>query len=171
MESIILGGGCFWCLEAAYQIIPGVAMVESGYAGGLSSNPSYKEVCSGNSGHAEVVKVTFDTNLTSLDQILLFFWKIHNPTTLNQQGADRGTQYRSCIFYTTENQKNTAQNQIIALDESGVYEDKIVTEITELVKFYKAEEYHQNYFKNHPEQGYCQLVIGPKMAKLKEILA
>jgi methionine-S-sulfoxide reductase len=171
MESIILGGGCFWCLEAAYQIIPGVVMVESGYAGGLSSNPSYKEVCSGNSGHAEVVKVTFDSNLTSLDQILLFFWKIHNPTTLNQQGADRGTQYRSCVFYNTENQKNTAQNQIIALDESGVYEDKIVTEITKLDKYYKAEDYHQNYFKNHPEQGYCQLVIGPKMAKLKEILA
>jgi methionine-S-sulfoxide reductase len=169
MEKIVLGGGCFWCLEAAYQTIPGITKVTSGYSGGEMPNPSYKEVCGGQTGHAEVVEVEFDPNKLSLDKILLIFWKIHDPTSLNRQGADVGTQYRSCIFYLNEEQKSVIDKHINALVENQVYDSPIVTQIAPLGTFYPAEEYHQNYFKNHPEQGYCQLVIAPKLAKLRDL--
>jgi methionine-S-sulfoxide reductase len=170
IQSIILGGGCFWCLEAAFQEVPGVTKVVSGYAGGVSPDPSYEQVCSGKTGHAEVVLVEFDTDKTSLDQILYLFWKLHDPTSLNKQGHDVGTQYRSCIFYTTDEQLQKIEEQIKILEDEHIYDNPIVTQVEKLTQFYRAEDYHQNYYKQHPEQGYCQLVIAPKLNKLKEIL-
>jgi peptide-methionine (S)-S-oxide reductase len=171
MEKIILGGGCFWCLEACFQEVKGVTKVTNGYCGGDQPNPKYEDICSGNTGHAEVVKLEYDTEIITLDQILLIFWKIHDPTSLNRQGADVGTQYRSCIFYCNESQKQTIEMQLQTLKTNNIFNSPIVTQILPLDLFYPAEQYHQNYYNNHPEQGYCQYVINPKLAKLKEILA
>jgi peptide-methionine (S)-S-oxide reductase len=171
MEKIILGGGCFWCLEACFQELKGVTKVTNGYCGGDQPNPKYEAVCRGETGHAEVVELKYDTRIITLDQILLIFWKIHDPTSLNKQGADVGTQYRSCIFYSTESQKETIEMQLQTLKSNNIFNSPIVTQILPLDLFYPAEQYHQNYYNNHPEQGYCQYVINPKLAKLKEILA
>lgn len=169
-ETITLGGGCFWCIEAAYQRVPGVVSVESGYTGGAIENPTYQEVCSGASGHAEVVQVTFDTEKTSLSRILELFWVIHDPTTLNRQGADVGTQYRSVIYYTSEAQKAEVERQITALEASKLFADPIVTEVSPLPTYYAAEAYHQNYYNQNPTQGYCSYVIAPKLEKLEKAL-
>jgi methionine-S-sulfoxide reductase len=170
IQSIILGGGCFWCIEAAFQEVPGVIKVTSGYAGGVSPDPTYEQVSAGKTGHAEVVLVEFDADKTSLDQVLFLFWKLHDPTSLNKQGHDVGAQYRSCIFYTTNAQLQTIEEHIKTLEDEHIYENPIVTQVEKLTQFYRAENYHQNYYKQHPEQGYCQLVITPKLNKLKEIL-
>ena len=168
-QSIILAGGCFWCLEAVFQRIKGVTKVVSGYAGGDVKNPTYEQVCTGQTGHAEAVQVFFDPEIIKLEEILEIFWHLHDPTTLNRQGADVGTQYRSAIFYETESEFNTIQESIKKLLDSQVYKDPITTQISPLEVFYEAEEYHQNYFNTHPNQGYCQLVINPKVAKLRKI--
>jgi peptide-methionine (S)-S-oxide reductase len=166
-EHIVLGGGCFWCLEAVYQQVKGVESVASGYAGGETDNPTYRVVCSGGTGHAEVVDVEFDPSQVSLRDLLEIFFVIHDPTTLNRQGADVGTQYRSVIFYQGESQKTVSEAIIKELSDNGVYKDPIVTQLTTLETFYPAEAYHQNYYQNHPEQGYCQVVINPKLEKFK----
>lgn len=169
-KSIVLGGGCFWCIEAVYQRVKGVTGVVSGYSGGSEANPSYDAVCTGLTSHAEVVQVSFDPDTISLQTILQIFWAVHDPTTLNQQGNDIGTQYRSIIFYENESQKNAAENSIM-LDAVSLWGDHIVTEIQPLKKFWPAEQYHQNYFNSHPEQAYCQIIINPKVAKLKQKFA
>jgi peptide-methionine (S)-S-oxide reductase len=171
LETITLGGGCFWCVEAVFQRLKGVEKVESGYSGGKLSNPTYKEVVSGLTGHAEVVQVTFDVSVISLEKILEVFWKTHDPTTLNRQGADIGTQYRSAVFYHDENQKNTSLKIKELLNQQEVWDKPIVTEITPFEKFYKAEDYHQNYFNKNPNQGYCQFVIIPKLEKFNRIFS
>ncbi|MGB0371564.1 MAG: peptide-methionine (S)-S-oxide reductase MsrA [Opitutales bacterium] len=170
-ETITLGGGCFWCLEAAYQRVPGVLSVESGYTDGDVENPSYKAVCTGATGHAEVVQVTFDPREVSLEYILQVFWKIHDPTTLNRQGADVGTQYRSGIYYHSEAQAEEARRQMSILESEKVFPDPIVTELKPLGKYYSAEGYHQNYYNQNPNQGYCSFVIAPKLAKLESFLS
>jgi len=164
MESLVLGGGCFWCTEAAYELLPGVKAVVSGYSGGAADNPTYEEVCSGDTGHAEVVRIDFDPAVVSLETLLDFFWKIHDPTTLNRQGADVGTQYRSAIFYKDEVQKKAAEASLARANPG--WGGKIVTQIAPLVKFYPAEAYHQDYFRNNPHAGYCRAVIKPKIDKL-----
>jgi peptide-methionine (S)-S-oxide reductase len=169
MEKIVLGGGCFWCLEAVFQRVDGVTKVVSGYAGGTEESANYKDVCTGTTDHAEVVELTYDTTKTSLAKILHAFWKTHNPTTLNYQGADHGRQYRSCIYYTTPSQLEVINVDIAKIVEIGVYPDPIVTVVEPLVTFYPAEPYHQDYFNQHPGQGYCQLVIAPKLKKLEEL--
>lgn len=163
-NQIVLGGGCFWCIEAVYQRIEGIESVVSGYAGGEVENPTYEQVCTGRTGHAEVVLVTFDPNKISLDRVLDLFWKAHDPTTLNRQGHDVGTQYRSAIYYSTEEQRKTAEASKERAQEA--YSSPIVTEIAPLDHFYKAEEYHQDYFNSHPFAGYCRVVIAPKLKKL-----
>ena len=163
-----LGGGCFWCLEAAYQMIRGVKRVRPGYAGGTTKDPSYEAVCGGKTGHAEVVAIEFDEAQIRYEDILDVFWAVHDPTTLNQQGADVGTQYRSIIFYTDESQKTTAAASRDAAQK--LWDKPIVTEIQPLEAFYPAEDYHRNYFAQHPEQAYCQIVINPKLAKLRQKL-
>lgn len=164
-ERIILGGGCFWCLEASYAMVRGVTQVQPGYAGGQGAHPTYSAVCSGTTGHAEVVEVTFDPSAVSLKQILEIFWTIHDPTTLNKQGSDVGTQYRSIILCTTESQLAAVQQSI---DKNRQYwPQPIVTEVHMLQHFYPAEPEHRNYFARHPEQAYCQIVINPKLAKLQ----
>ncbi len=165
LEIATLGGGCFWCLEAAYHEIKGVTKVVSGYAGGHLDNPSYEQVCSGTTGHAEAVQVTFDPAIIPYSDILDVFWTIHNPTTLNRQGNDQGTQYRSAIFYANPEQQRQAEQSISAV--AKLWDDPIVTELIPLTKFYPAESYHQNYFKNNPSQGYCQFIINPKLQKLR----
>lgn len=170
MESIVLGGGCFWCLEAVYQRVNGVRNVINGYADGDNEHPSYEEVSSGTSGHAEVVKIEFDPNIISLKILLQIFWVIHDPTTLNQQGADIGPQYRSIILYKDDNQKKII-NTSLKTDGQPLWSDKIVTQIKPLETFWPAEEYHQNYFNSHPERAYCQIVINPKITKLKNAFA
>lgn len=165
-ETATLGGGCFWCLEAVYKRINGVEKVVNGYSGGESENPSYKEVCSGQSGHAEVVQITYDADRVSFDDLLDVFWVIHDPTSLNKQGADMGTQYRSVIFYHDDDQKETAQKAIAALN--GEADHPVVTELSPLDTFYPAEEYHQDYFDTNPYEGYCMVVIDPKVEKFKE---
>lgn len=170
IETIILGGGCFWCLEAIYQRVKGVETVINGYAGGESQNPTYETVCSGQTGHAEVVKVSFDTKQIPLKTILQIFWAAHNPTTLNRQGNDIGTQYRSAIFYQTKAQGQAAEASL-KHDGQPLWKDKIVTEIKPLEVFYPAEPYHQNYFNNHPEQAYCQLIINPKLQNVRKQFA
>lgn len=167
-EVVTLAGGCFWCLEAVYDHLMGVTDVMSGYSGGTVSNPSYQAVCSGATGHAEVVQVTFNPREISFREILEVFFSIHNPTTLNRQGADVGTQYRSAIYYHSAEQKMTAEQVIKELTADQVWKDRIVTEVTPFAKFYPAENYHQEYFARHPEQGYCQVVIAPKMAKFRQ---
>jgi peptide-methionine (S)-S-oxide reductase len=161
-----LGGGCFWCVEIMYQDLQGVLKVESGYSGGRSVNPTYQEICTGRSGHAEVIKVTFDPSLLSYREILDVFFTIHDPTTLNRQGNDRGTQYRSVIYYHSEDQKIIARESKIAAQ--ALWESPIVTEISLLENFYPAESYHQNYFKDNPNQPYCSIVIAPKVRKFRD---
>lgn len=169
-SSIVLGGGCFWCLEAVYQRVKAVVSVTNGYTGGPDKNPNYESVSSGATGHAEVVQIEFDPKKITLETILKIFWATHNPTTLNQQGADIGTQYRSAIFYKDEQQKSIAEKSL-QNDGQPLWGKKIVTEITKLGKFYPAEAYHQDYFNNHPEQAYCQIIINPKVAQLKQKFA
>ncbi len=164
-KTIVLGGGCFWCTEAAFLIIPGVLEVEPGYSGGQTENPTYEQVCSGKTGHAEVVKIIYDSQKTSLDKILEIFFKVHDPTTLNQQGADKGTQYRSIILWQDEGDEEIIENFIDR--NRGEFSDPIVTEVRKLEKFYPAEEYHKRYFEKHPENAYCQAVIRPKLEKIK----
>lgn len=166
MQTIVLGGGCFWCLEASYQLVSGVTGIVSGYAGGHETSPTYESVSSEKSGHAEVVEVRFEENVMTLTKILAIFWIIHDPTSLDRQGADVGTQYRSAIYYTDDTQLSTI-NESVSQAQATVT-DPIVTEIAKLDAFYPAEAYHQNYFANHPEQAYCQIVINPKIAKLKQ---
>ncbi len=163
LELALLGGGCFWCVEAVYSRCVGVISAISGYAGGARPNPSYEQVCSGATGHAEVVEITYDAEIISYEEILEIFWVIHNPTTLNQQGADRGTQYRSVIYYYDEEQKAKAQQSIEAAQ--AIWDDPIVTELSPEPEFYEAEGYHQDYFTNHPTQGYCYAVVRPKVEK------
>jgi len=167
-EIITLGGGCFWCTEAAFLELDGVEKVESGYSGGTVPNPSYDQVCTGTTSHAEVVQVTFNPSVISLQDLLGFFFTIHDPTTLNRQGADAGTQYRSVIFYRDEKQKMAAEQAIRQVGASGTWNKPIVTQVVPFDAFYKAEEYHQDYFKRNPRQPYCQIVIAPKVAKLRE---
>ncbi len=171
MEKIYLGAGCYWCVEAVFQRLKGVEKVVSGFSGGFIKNPSYKEVCNGNTGHAEVCEVTFDPAVISIDELLEVFWKTHDPTTLNRQGGDIGTQYRSSIFYLNEEQKQKAEYYKNKLNESGIFNDPIVTEIVPFEAFYSAEENHQNYFNQHGDQSYCALVIHPKVEKMKAVFA
>lgn len=163
--TLVVGGGCFWCTEAAYETQPGVVSVESGYAGGSTPNPSYEQVCSGATGHAEVVKITYDPAKTSLAALLDFFFVIHDPTTLNRQGADTGTQYRSIILYADDSQKSAAEAAKDRAREK--WGDRIVTQIVPLKAFYPAEAYHQDYYRKHPDAGYCQVVIRPKLEKIR----
>ncbi|MFZ2891010.1 peptide-methionine (S)-S-oxide reductase MsrA [Sulfuricurvum sp.] len=163
MEKALLGGGCFWCIEAVYTRVDGVISAISGYAGGARKNPSYEQVCSGATGHAEVVEITYDPSVIRYEEILDIFWVIHNPTTLNQQGADRGTQYRSVIYYYNEAQNAKADKSIHEAQKS--WENPIVTERSSAPEFYPAEAYHQNYYNEHPTQGYCYAVIAPKLQK------
>jgi peptide-methionine (S)-S-oxide reductase len=163
-----LGGGCFWCLEAVYQELRGVEKVESGYSGGDVPNPTYRQVCSETTGYAEVVQVTFDPDEVSYRDILEVYFTIHDPTTLNRQGADVGTQYRSVIFYHDEEQKRTAEGVISDLEIEGIWNNPIVTEVVPFDKFYVAEDYHQNYFCNNGFQPYCQVIIAPKVAKFRK---
>jgi peptide-methionine (S)-S-oxide reductase len=169
-ETVTLGGGCFWCLEAAFQEVQGVETIESGYSGGSVSNPTYEQICQGNTGHAEVVRIVYHSNVISFETILELFFTIHDPTTLNRQGADTGTQYRSVIFYHDEAQKNTAQEMIQQLEEERVFPSPIVTEVVAAPIFYVAEKYHQNYYRQNPQQGYCQAIISPKINKIREKL-
>ncbi|MCB0402234.1 MAG: peptide-methionine (S)-S-oxide reductase MsrA [Flavobacteriales bacterium] len=168
METITLGAGCFWCVEAIFGSINGVESATSGYSGGHVKNPGYKEVCSGTTGHAEVVQVVYDPQVVSLAKILEVFFQVHDPTTLNRQGGDIGTQYRSAIFYHTEEQKATAIAILNKLDMSGAFDKKIVTEITAFTNFYPAEDYHQDYFELNGEQPYCSNVVRPKVEKFKK---
>lgn len=167
-ESIILGGGCFWCTEAIFQRVKGITSVVSGYSGGNVANPTYELVCTGKTGHAEVVKITYDPKVITLEEILEIFFSTHDPTTLNQQGADIGTQYRSVIFYYNENQKRIAEDIIKKLESEKIWDKPIVTELMEFKNFYKAEDYHQNYYNNNTHQPYCSFVISPKLNKLKK---
>ena len=167
-ELATFGAGCFWCVEAIYQRVSGVVDIESGYAGGHVINPTYKQVTTGRTGHAEVVRITFRPDITSFEELLEVFWHTHDPTTLNRQGADVGTQYRSAIFYHNEEQKQIAEASLKKTDESDLWDDPIVTEITELSNYSTAEDYHQNYFNNNPNAGYCSIVIAPKVQKFKK---
>jgi peptide-methionine (S)-S-oxide reductase len=167
-EIATLGGGCFWCLEAVYDQLKGVTDVVSGYAGGAVDNPSYQAVCTGTTGHAEVVQVTFDNEQISYEDILNVLFAIHDPTTLNRQGADVGTQYRSVIYYHSPEQKQIAEQTITALNAQKMWANPIVTELSPAPKFYTAEAYHQEYFERNPNQGYCQVVIAPKVSKFRQ---
>lgn len=164
-EVAILAGGCFWCLEAVYDRIRGVNAVESGYIGGDTVNPTYEAVCGGRTGHAEAVRITFDPEAVSYRSLLEIFFAIHDPTTLNRQGGDTGTQYRSAIFFQSPAQRQAAENMIVALTEQGRYAGPIVTQVVPATQWYEAEAYHQEYFVRNPSQGYCQFVVGPKVAK------
>lgn len=168
-DTITLGGGCYWCVEAVYENLTGVKSVVSGFSGGKTIDPTYEEVCSGTTGHAEVVQITFDKNVTNLDEIFKVFFTVHDPTTLNRQGGDRGTQYRSVIFYKNEEQKQEAQSIIAELKKAQVYDNPIVTTLEPFTKFYKAEDYHQNYYANNKSQPYCQMVIQPKIEKFEKV--
>jgi len=167
-EVATLAGGCFWCLDSVFRDLKGVEKVESGYSGGQYPNPTYRDVCSGMTGHAEVVQITFDPSVVSFRDLLGVFFTIHDPTTLNRQGADVGTQYRSAVFYHSPEQREAAEDIIDELNRNHVWDDPIVTEVTALTKFYPAEEYHQNYFARNPDQPYCQVVIAPKVAKFRK---
>jgi len=167
-ETAVFGAGCFWCVEAIYQRVNGVKDIESGYAGGHIQDPTYRQVTTGKTGHAEVIKLEYDPSVISFEELLEVFWHTHNPTTLNRQGADVGTQYRSAIFYLTEEQKEVAEKSLEKTDASDLWEDQIVTEITPLSNYSTAEDYHQNYFNNNPNAGYCSVVIAPKLAKFKK---
>lgn len=162
------GGGCFWCTEAVFDATEGVDWAKSGYAGGKTLNPTYEAICTGTTGHAEVVQVKFDPAVISYAEVLEIFFRTHNPTTLNRQGADVGTQYRSVVYYHDEEQKNVVEQIVKSLNDSGAYDDPIVTEISPLPTFYEAEAYHQDYFAKNPTQGYCRAVIAPKMDKFRK---
>jgi len=168
LETATLAGGCFWCLEAVYLDLKGVERVVSGYAGGHVANPGYQHVCTGETGHAEVVQIDFDPQVISYRDLLQIFYTIHDPTTLNRQGADVGTQYRSAIFYHNEEQKRIARQVTTEIEAAGIWDHPIVTQIVPLDHFYPAEAYHQNYFARNPYQGYCQVVIAPKVAKFRK---
>ncbi|MGC9311261.1 MAG: peptide-methionine (S)-S-oxide reductase MsrA [Sediminispirochaetaceae bacterium] len=165
-ETATFGGGCFWCMEAVFSRHEGVKSIVSGYAGGSTDKPSYEDVCTGTTGHAEVIQVTYDPDILGYEDLLDIFWRSHDPTTLNRQGADVGTQYRSIILYHNEDQRTAAERSRQALDDSGAYRDAIITDIQPLDAFYPAEEYHQDYFQKHPYAGYCTFVIRPKLKKL-----
>ena len=167
-EQATLAGGCFWCLEAVYEQLKGVEKVESGYSGGMVPNPSYRQVTTGATGHAEVVQITFDPAIISFRELLEVFFTIHDPTTLNRQGADVGTQYRSAILYHDEEQNAVAEQVIREITQAGVWDKPIVTEVTPFDAFYKAEDYHQEYYRNNTYQPYCQVVIAPKVAKFRQ---
>jgi peptide-methionine (S)-S-oxide reductase len=167
LDQATFGGGCFWCTEAVFKELRGVRSVVSGYAGGRVAHPSYEQVCSGSTGHAEAVQIAFDPAEVSYEDLLEVFFKTHDPTSLNRQGHDVGTQYRSVIFYHDDRQKHAATKMKERLDREGVFDGPIVTEITKLPEFYPAEDYHQNYFANHPDQAYCAAVIRPKVAKFR----
>ena len=167
-EVATLAGGCFWCLDAVFRGLKGVEQVVSGYAGGTVPNPSYEAVCTGRTGHAEVVQVTFDSGLLSYRDLVEVFFGIHDPTTLNRQGADEGTQYRSAIYYHSPEQERTAREVIAALERDQVFDAPIVTEVAPFTVFYPAEEHHQDYFRRNPGQGYCRAVIAPKVAKFRK---
>ncbi len=171
MKQATFGSGCFWCTEAVFQDVAGVDSVVSGYTGGHIKNPAYREVCSGRTGHAEVVQIAYNPDIISFDELLEIFWKTHDPTTLNRQGADVGTQYRSAVFYHDEEQQQLAEAYKQKLNESGAFSNSVVTEISSLDVFYPAEESHQNYYKNNPEQGYCSFVIRPKVDKFKQVFS
>ncbi len=165
-EVATLGGGCFWCVEIMYQDLKGVLKVESGYSGGKTDNPTYREICTGLSGHAEVIQVTFDPTIITFKEILEVFFTVHDPTTLNRQGNDSGTQYRSVIFYDSAAQKSVAEQ--VKQESQAIWDNPIVTEISPLSNYFKAEVYHQNYFKDNPNQPYCSIVIAPKVRKFRE---
>lgn len=167
-EVAVFGAGCFWCVEAIYQRVNGVIDIESGYAGGHVENPTYNQVVSGRTGHAEVARVEFDPEIISYEELLEVFWHTHDPTTLNRQGADVGTQYRSAIFYLSPEQRDTALKSLEKTNDSDLWQDEIVTEVTPLINYSTAENYHQNYFNNNPNAGYCSVVIAPKLAKFKK---
>ena len=167
-EVVTLGGGCFWCLEAIYDELNGVTDVVSGYSGGHIKNPAYREVCNGTTGHAEVIQITFDTDVISFQEILNVFFTIHDPTTLNRQGADVGTQYRSAIFYHSPEQKRIAEETIESIDNEGIWNNPVVTEVAAFDSFYPAEDYHQEYYVNNPNAGYCRVVIEPKVVKFRQ---
>jgi peptide-methionine (S)-S-oxide reductase len=166
VKTAVFGGGCFWCIEAVFERIKGVVSVTSGYAGGETENPNYRDVCSGTTGHAEVVKIEYDPSIIGYEELLEVFWKAHDPTTLNRQGADAGTQYRSIILYTDREQREIAEKSKKELEKAGIFKDPVVTEIKELEKFYPAEDYHQDYYQNNSSAGYCRVVIAPKLKKL-----
>jgi peptide-methionine (S)-S-oxide reductase len=168
LETITLGGGCFWCVEAVFDDLKGVDDVVSGYMGGQGANPSYEEICTGRTGHAEVIQVKFDPAIISFREILEVFFAVHNPTTLNRQGNDSGTQYRSAIFYHTPEQQQIAEQVIKSVGGGKVWDDPIVTEVVPAVAFYPAEEYHQEFFKRNPHQGYCMAVVSPKLSKFRK---
>ena len=170
-ETIVLGGGCFWCTEAVFDRVQGVLDVESGYSNGETVRPTYEQVCTGRTGHAEVVKVEFDPAQITLREILEIFFVVHDPTTLNRQGNDVGTQYRSGIYYTDEAQKQVAEDVIREIGESRTYRSPVVTEVRPLANYSTAEDYHQDYFLNHPDQGYCAFVVGPKVEKFQKTFA
>ena len=167
-EVATVGGGCFWCIEAIFSEVAGVEKAESGYAGGTVPNPTYEQVCSGRTGHAEVVQVTFDPTILSYKDLLRIFFTVHDPTTVNRQGADVGTNYRSVIFYHNDEQRSQASEIIREVDQAGIWNGPIVTQLEPFKAFYKAEEYHQEYFKNNPNQSYCRVVIAPKVRKFRE---
>jgi len=167
-EVATFGAGCFWCVEAVFLELDGVISVESGYSGGNVPNPSYDQICTGRTGHAEVCRVRFDPGKIAYDDLLEVFWKTHDPTTLNRQGNDFGIQYRSVIFYHNEKQKALAEKYKTELDASGAFQDTIVTEVTPVAEFYKAEQYHQDYYRSNPQQRYCRVVIGPKLEKFRQ---
>jgi len=171
MELATFGAGCFWCVEAIYERVNGVTRVESGYSGGQVKNPTYRMVSSGNTGHAEVVQLEYDPSVISFTSLLEIFFKTHDPTTLNRQGADVGTQYRSTILYHTTEQKETALAVIGELNNAGIWKDPIVTTVEPFEKFYSAEAYHQEYFENNPNQGYCRVVIQPKVEKFEKVFS
>jgi len=169
LETITVGGGCYWCVEAVYENLDGVKAVVSGFSGGNVANPTYEEVCTGETGHAEVVQITYDKTVTDINEIFKVFFTVHDPTTLNRQGADVGTQYRSVIFYKNDEQRKAAQSIIAELNKAKVYNSPIVTKVEPFKKFYKAEDYHQNYYANNKNQPYCKMVIQPKIEKFEKV--
>ncbi len=169
IDTITLGGGCFWCVEAVYEMLDGVIKVESGFSGGTVKNPSYREVCTGRTGHAEVAQIIFDNSKTSIDEILKVFFTVHDPTSLNKQGADVGTQYRSVIFYRNDHQQKIAKSIIDDLNNNNVYAKPIVTQLEPFTNFYKAEDYHQDYYNQNKEAPYCRMVIQPKLEKFEKL--
>lgn len=171
IEKTTFGSGCFWCSEAMFQRLNGVVSVQSGYSGGMVENPTYEAVCTGTTGHAEVVRISFDTEKISFDELLEVFWKTHDPTTLNRQGDDVGTQYRSVIFFENEKQQQIAESYKSRLEEEGVWPDPIVTEISALVNFFAAEDYHEDYFNKNGSESYCSFVIAPKIKKFKKVFS
>ena len=169
LDTATFGAGCFWCVEAQFQMLDGVVKVESGFSGGHVKNPSYREVCTGSTGHAEVCNIIYDPKKISFDEMLYAFWQTHDPTQLNRQGNDEGTQYRSAIFYHNENQKQLAEKYKKKLNDEKVYDNPVVTEISPFTTFYKADDYHSNYYKNNGEESYCRFVIRPKVEKFQKV--